>query len=209
MEQLWVILLLSFAVSFDSFFFGFTYSLRSIKVKLSTYMIIGLVTSISFLAGYLLGDVLSYLIPQITDYLGGFIFVFVGLYIIWQWVDEQREKLKKYYQTTQIKWNLKTFWLILKDPQLADLDHSGTISGKESFMVAFALSLDSFGSGVGSAFTALPHFLTASMVGLSAMIFLATGSLIGRILHSYKWMQQLSFLPGIIFIFLGIWNFTK
>ncbi|WP_194840781.1 sporulation membrane protein YtaF [Filobacillus milosensis] len=210
MEHIWVIiLLLSFAVSFDSYFFGFTYSLKSIKVKKTTYMVIGLVTSSSFLSGYLLGGIFSLLTPTITEYLGGIIFLFVGGYVIWQWVGEQREKIRMYYKDEPLSWNLKTLWLILKDPQMADVDHSGSINGKESFIVALALSLDSFGSGVGAAFTILPYLLTAFMVGLSSMFFLALGSLTGRYMVQFKWMQQLSFLPGLIFILLGIWNFTK
>ncbi len=202
-------LLLSFAVSFDSYFFGFTYSLKSIKVKKTTYIIISLVTSGSFLTGYLLGDLLELMIPKMAEYLGGLVFVLIGCYIVWQWVDEQREKIRQYYQQETVRFNLKTLWLVLKKPQMADIDHSGTISGKESFIVALALSLDSFGSGVGSAFTMLPYFLTAGLIGVCSMIFLGLGSLTGRVLTKYKWMHQLSFLPGIIFIMLGIWNITK
>ncbi|RPF55390.1 sporulation membrane protein YtaF [Aquisalibacillus elongatus] len=209
LDHLVLVLLLSFAVSFDSYFFGFTYSLKSIKVKKTTFLTVGLVTSMSFLTGYLLGGFLSLVIPRITEYLGGFIFVFVGCYVIWQWITEQREKFHQYYPNQSFRWNIRTIWYILKNPQMADVDHSGTISGKEALIVALALSFDSFGSGVGSAFTVLPFLLTALMVGMSSMLFLALGGLTGQFMQRFRWMQQLSFLPGLIFIMLGIWNITK
>lgn len=204
-----IILLLSLAVSFDSYFFGFTYSLKSIKVKKTTYLVIGLVTSVSFLIGYLLGDLLALFIPRLAEYLGGFVFVLIGCYVLWQWFDEQREKFRHYYQKEAVRFNIKTIWMILKNPQMADLDQSGTISGKESFVVALALSLDSFGGGVGAAFSILPYMLTAFLIGLCSMFFLGVGTLTGRVLTKYNWMHQLSFLPGLIFIMLGIWNITK
>ncbi|WP_279401776.1 manganese efflux pump [Piscibacillus salipiscarius] len=120
----------------------------------------------------------------------------------------RKKKFRKYYHDESIRFNFKTIWMILKDPQVADLDHSGTISGKESLFVALALSLDSFSSGVGAAFTILPYFITAVLIGFSSM-FLGLGTITGRILTKYHWMQQLSFLPGLIFIMLGIWNITK
>ncbi|MGM8215573.1 sporulation membrane protein YtaF [Bacillaceae bacterium W0354] len=205
-----VMLLLSLAVSFDSYFFGLTYSLRSIKVNYTIYLLIGVMTALSFMTGHIIGQSIAFLIPSVTEVLGGIIFVLIGCYIIWQWIDEQRKKIKKYrfhHNTSTL--NLRTIWNVLKKPDYADLDFSGTITGKESFFVAIALSLDSFGSGIGSAFTSLPIVFTGIMIGISSSFFLAFGFLTGHWLRSIKWMHQLSFLPGIILICLGFWNFMK
>ncbi len=69
--------------------------MKSITVKKTTYLIIGLVTSVSFLTGYLLGDILGILIPKVSEYLGGIIFLLIGCYVLWQWVDEQKEKISE------------------------------------------------------------------------------------------------------------------
>lgn len=44
MSPYFIMVLLSFAVSFDSFFFGFTFQLRSIQLSLRFVWLIGLVT---------------------------------------------------------------------------------------------------------------------------------------------------------------------
>ncbi|WP_162297869.1 sporulation membrane protein YtaF [Halalkalibacillus sediminis] len=210
MEELIIVLiLLSFAVSFDSYFFGLTYSLRSIHVGGSTYGIIGLMTGLSFILGYSMGDLIETILPHVSRYIGSVIFVVIGCMILKQWLQEQKTKWKQYTLSKGQQWNLKMIWLILKQPHKADVDHSGSITGKESFFVATALSMDSLGSGIGVGFTELPFMVAASMIGISSMFFLALGNQTGKWIRSVSWVQPLSFLPGIIFIFIGIWNFIK
>jgi len=208
----WIVisLLLSFAVSFDSYAFGFTYSLRSIKVNYTIYLLVGIMTALSFIIGHLIGHSMALMIPQITDLLGSVVFIGIGCFILWQWVDEQRTKLMKYqHNYGKVRLNIRTIWNILNNPDFADFDQSGSISGKESFYVAIALSIDSFGTGVGSYFISIPVLITGLLIGISSIFFLAFGYLTGNSLRSFKWTNQLTFLPGIIFISLGIWNFMK
>lgn len=209
-ELIIVILLLSFAVSFDSYFFGLTYSLRSIHLSYTTYGIVIIMTMLSFITGNFIGQSISFFIPSVTDILGSIIFVMIGSYIVYQWVTEQKQKIKNYKLYYRLKSiNLKTLFQILKSPQMADLDQSGHIIGKESMIVAVALSIDSFGIGIGSAFTDLPVILTGVMISFSSFFFLTFGYITGKWLQKCKWINSFTFLPGIILICLGIWNLMK
>ncbi|WP_411953630.1 sporulation membrane protein YtaF [Alkalibacillus sp. S2W] len=206
----WIVLviLISFAVSFDSFFFGLTYQLRRIKLPVTSIVMIGFVTAISFLMGHILGQGVFVTIPSLSEVLGGFIFVAIGTWVIWQWVREQKEKVASHTNSFQ-SFNWKTIWEIMKQPQIADRDQSGAITGLEAIMVAIALSLDSFASGIGSAFVSIPIILAAIMIGLFSVLFLLSGLICGRWFQKFDWIHALSFLPGLILISLGFWNFLR
>lgn len=205
MSSLIVIGLLSFAVSFDSFFFGLTFEIRSISISSRIVIFIGMVTGASFLVGSWLGELFVYVMPRLTDYLGGTIFIGIGLWVIWQWISDQKKKLK----TVQSPWSLIDLWHVLKEPQMADYDHSGSIHGYEAFLVAFALSMDSFATGIGSTFTELPIYILACLIGIFSSLFLLIGKWTGSLLQRIHSIHLLGFFPGMIFIGIGILNLIR
>lgn len=93
---------------------------------------------------------------------------------------------------------------ILRTPQAADVDKSGTISASEALMLGVALSIDAFGAGLGAAMIGLPALLTALTIAASSAIFLVGGIRFGFRFSAWKGMQTLSLLPGILLIVMGI-----
>ncbi|MET3682617.1 putative sporulation protein YtaF [Alkalibacillus flavidus] len=208
-DVIMMVLLLSLAVSFDSFFFGMTYQLRHISVPKETIAIVGLVTALSFFVGHLIGDGIRFMVPMLTDIIGSLIFVVIGCWVIGQWVQDQKVKFKKHQENGEMTFNLTLIWNILKQPQTADRDHSGTITGIEAVMIALALSLDSLASGIGAAFLQISVFQTSMMIGLCSIAFLYSGLWLGRWCQQFNWVHALSFLPGVILISLGLWHFIQ
>lgn len=78
-----------------------------------------------------------------------------------------KEKLK----SIEPPWTIVDIWRVLKEPQEADLDRSGSIRGVEVFVVAIALSLDSLATGIGTTFTELPIYVLGLMVGIFQVYF--------------------------------------
>ncbi|MGO4540554.1 MntP/YtaF family protein [Paenibacillus sp. 2TAB19] len=93
---------------------------------------------------------------------------------------------------------------ILRTPQVADVDKSGTISASEAVMLGVALSLDAFGAGLGAAMIGLPALMTALIIAAFSAIFLLGGIRFGFQCSNWRGMQTLSFLPGILLIIMGI-----
>jgi putative Mn2+ efflux pump MntP len=93
---------------------------------------------------------------------------------------------------------------ILRTPQAADVDKSGTISASEAVMLGVALSLDAFGAGLGAAMIGLPALLTSLTIAAASALFLMGGIHFGFRFSTWKGMQTLSFLPGILLIMMGI-----
>lgn len=92
---------------------------------------------------------------------------------------------------------------ILRTPQVADVDRSGTISASEAILLGFALSLDSFGAGLGAAMVGFNPLLTAFVICTASALFLLAGMRLGFRFAGWRGMQALSILPGIMLIVMG------
>lgn len=93
---------------------------------------------------------------------------------------------------------------ILRTPQAADVDRSGSISSTEAIWLGTALSLDSFGAGLGAALLGFTPWLTAGSIAVASALFLLCGLRAGRKLAGKPIMRHLGILPGIILIAMGI-----
>lgn len=93
---------------------------------------------------------------------------------------------------------------ILRKPQTADFDASGTISASEAFMLGIALSLDAFGAGIAAGLMGLHMIHTPLLIVFCSAFFLIGGTCIGRKLAHYRYTQFVSGLPGLLLIILGI-----
>ncbi|SDX16116.1 MntP/YtaF family protein [Paenibacillus sp. CF384] len=93
---------------------------------------------------------------------------------------------------------------ILRTPQMADVDRSGIISASEAVLLGFALSLDSFGAGLGAAMVGFNPLLTAVVISGASGIFLLAGMRLGFRFAAWRGMRALSVLPGIMLIVMGV-----
>lgn len=199
------LLLLVTAVSLDGFGVGITYGLRKIKVPVIALGIIMLCSGIIVYTSMLVGDLLSFFISkEVAKILGGIILIAIGLF---SFVNVIRAKLvnapstSKAY-TTKIE-DIKT---VMTTPDKADLDHSGSISAGEAFLLGLALALDAFGAGIGASMLGYSPILTAVLTACMSGFFLFFGMKLGILLAQQEKLQRLTFLPPMILIAIGIFN---
>jgi putative sporulation protein YtaF len=73
-------------------------------------------------------------------------------------------------------------------------------------MLGFALSLDSFGAGIGAAMLGYSPIYLALAVSIMSPLFVLLGIKSGSLLYHFDWVQKLTFLPGILLIVIGVWK---
>ncbi|CAM4067238.1 MntP/YtaF family protein [Paenibacillus alkaliterrae] len=226
------LLLLAFAVSLDGFGVGVTYGLRRIRIPFLSVFIIaccsGLIIFLSMQAGSWLTGFLSEFLARL---IGSCVLIVIGGWALLQLrrgkqareAGETADASQSEGKATSamvspgmgelsgaalvVIVELKRLGLviqILRTPQAADVDKSGTISASEAVMLGVALSLDAFGAGLGAAMIGLPALLTALTIALASAIFLVGGIRFGFRFSAWKGMQTLSLLPGILLIMMGI-----
>ncbi|MFC4779638.1 sporulation membrane protein YtaF [Paenibacillus sp. GCM10023252] len=221
------LLLLAFAVSVDGFGVGITYGLRRIRIPIVSVIIIaccsGTIIWLSMQAGTLLS---TYLNPSAARWAGAVILIALGTWGLLQQyrrrnntepagTAEEPAAATPHTEATAAQPNatmvviveLKRLGLvvqILKTPQAADVDRSGSISASEAVMLGVALSLDAFGAGLGAAMVGLPPLITAMLITLSSAIFLLSGMRFGFRFADWRGVKAVSLLPGILLIVMGI-----
>lgn len=217
------LMLLSFAVSLDGFGVGITYGVRKIKIPVHSIFIIsacsGLIILLSMMAGVAITGWMS---PHAASAVGAVILIGIGLVALIQFIrsgnyetgkisaeDSKDGASKPLDQSPVLKLELRLFGFIiqiLRTPSAADMDRSGTISAGEAFFLGTALSLDAFGAGIGAALVGFPPVLTAILIATSSGLFLWLGTRVGFVASGWRWVRQLSMLPGIILIAMGIFK---
>ncbi|CQR48103.1 manganese efflux pump MntP [Paraliobacillus sp. PM-2] len=206
MTPILTILLLTVAVSLDSFTVALTYGLRDVLLSVRSVIVIGVISAIVFFIAMIIGNSISvFITPFTADIIGGSLLVCIG---VWVLISVFRSSDSKAHKTS-LEWKIEIKSLglviqILKKPMLADMDRSGNITGIEVVLLGVALSLDSFAAGIGSALVGLPIILSAISIGLATSTFLFLGLQTGKRLSNCNTFTRLSILPGILLILIGI-----
>lgn len=211
-------ILFALALSFDGFGVGLSYGLRRIRIPFPSMLVILLCTVFSMGISVVFGDSLmrwlTFLPPKV---LAAGILLGLGVFqIIRALMHAIRggEGHKAIPASTLcsdepiVKIEFRVLGVIiqvLKAPEQADLDGSGTISLKESLLLGTALSLDAFASGLALGL-AVGIFNSLSAIGLVAItqfVMIRLGqNLTNRIPEEY--MEKLEFLPGTMLVLLAL-----
>ncbi|MBB6445679.1 sporulation membrane protein YtaF [Bacillus benzoevorans] len=205
------LLLLALSVSLDSFSVGFTYGLRKMRIPFKSIMIIACCSAVTLMISMFIGHLIQrFISPELAEKIGGIILIALGGWIIYQFFRPDKEKDVLLHEKMIVNLEIKSLGLvihILRKPMSADFDQSGTITGLEAFMLGLALSLDSFGAGIGAVMLGLsPLYLALSVAVLSSLLVFL-GMRMGAYLSQISWLQKLSFLPGILLITIGLLRF--
>jgi len=119
--------------------------------------------------------------PKIAAVLGGVVLVAVGAWLVLEGVgDWARGGLLA--GTRPVSLRLKPLGLvvqIMRDPEVADVDRSGTISAGEAFLLGMALALDSLGTGLGAGLAGANWFSVAVAVGILTCVCFRLGIAVG------------------------------
>ncbi|RIW29720.1 sporulation membrane protein YtaF [Bacillus salacetis] len=210
MSGAYLLFMLAFAVSLDSFSTGLTYGLRKMRIPMRSIVIISFCSAGTLLAAMSIGGAAGNILPEgIADKIGGLILIALGAFVLLQFfrsgkdyaIDE--EKILFNFEIESIGLVIN----ILKRPTAADFDRSGTITGVEAVMLGLALSLDAFGAGLGAALLGYSPLLLAFTVMIMSVVFLSAGLQIGKSFAHMGWVQKVSFLPGVLLILIGVLRF--
>ena len=204
------LILLTFAVSLDSFSVGLTYGLRKMHMPLRSISIIACCSAVSLLLAMLVGTILmNFLSPAFAETIGGSILILLGIWVLYQFFRASTANDATTFVDERILFNLEIKSLgvvinILRKPTEADFDRSGSITGLEAFFLGVALSLDAFGAGIGAALLGYSPWLMAISVAVMSSLFVITGIKLGKIFSAVSWINKFSFLPGVLLIIIGI-----
>lgn len=193
------LLFIVFAVSLDGFTVGITYGLRKISITILTLMIIVACSGIVVFCSMVAGNVLSrFISPTYAAYSGSIILIGLGLFLLLSLV-RTKIKIKKKPKSS--------YGSFIDNPTMVDSDNSGTLSISEALVLGIALALDAFGAGFAAAMLGFPVVTTTIFVAIASGLFVFSGFKLGHLLSHIKWINQLTYVPPILLIGIGLSSF--
>ncbi|WP_059171372.1 sporulation membrane protein YtaF [Bacillus sp. FJAT-27445] len=204
------IFLLAFAVSMDSFSVGFTYGLRSMALPLKSALIIASCSAFSMLASMSAGLLVGKWLPAwLMETAGGLILILLGAWVLFQFFRPAKDAQQANTERIIVNYEIRSIGLvikILKKPLSADFDLSGTITGIEAILLGLALSLDSFGAGIGASMLGLSPLYLSLAAAVMSSGFVYAGIKCGYYFSRWRWFEKIAFFPGLLLIMIGIWK---
>ena len=206
-------LLFALALNLDSFTAGLAYGARRISLPLFSLFIISAVSMAAVALSMLGGGAVTSILPvTYARRAGGFILLLTGIWVFAQSRRKKPEKAPPKGQRSSADKKVLQFRIrplgyvveVLKEPERADLDSSGTIQPGEAFLLGLALATDALGAGF--AFSLLGFSIAATVLVVGAGYFFLTllGICAGRAFSQTAPGRYFSLMPGIILMFMGI-----
>lgn len=206
------------ALNMDSLGVGFSYGLRRINIPFISILFISFLSMAAIILSMLAGQQMGEMIPAASAIkLGGFLLIVIGIIALYQYYKQEKNienpPLPVEENTSQKEnaaipfFRISIFgliFLIIRKPHKADIDMSGTISFRESFLLGLALAMDSLAAGVAAALIGYNIIITALFVGLGHFILIYIGLSVGKGMSTNSLCRQISALPSLILILLGV-----
>jgi len=181
-------LLFAVSANIDNFVVGLSYGTKKIKINLSSNFLVSLISLAGTILSMALSKIVVKLIPvNLSNLLGSAMLILIGCWTI----------VKPLFK------GLKSDG-ILDNPEKADKDNSLSIDAKESVTLAFALTINNVGLGIGASITGLNIVLTSLLTFIFSLIMIKAGYFLGSYFFSKLFSKKATIISGLIIIALGI-----
>lgn len=208
MVNLFLICILSIAVSLDALGVGLAYGMKKIKIPMKYKLVMAAFSCFYTGIAVSIGNVIvKFLPPVITNMIGSLILAGMGVWLLLQGILKKAENETEQVPEckTVFEWMIRSLGItiqITRNPVSGDVDRSGCIDLKESLLIGAALSLDILGVGLGCAMIGLNIWLIPFTVAAAQLVFLSGGLYLGKMLAKRR-MRWLDFAPGMILIVIA------
>ncbi len=180
------VLVLSLCLSADGLGVGFSYGAKGVRVPLACVTLVSAISAATFLASSMVGAGVERLVGDWpARVLGAVILAGLGVWLIRDALRERAEVGKvdgdpgaASHHRGQLP--ADEVWAVVRRPETADLDRSGTISLYEAALLGLALAVDSAGAGAGATLAGSPPWWSCFAVAAVNAAFLLAGLWLGR-----------------------------
>ena len=184
------------------------YGTEKIKIGIFPAFIISIIGGLSLFLSALFSKSLSVFFSETLCNAIGFVILFlVGTFNFIQGTIKSTVRRRREH-SANMHFRLREldfFIEVLVDETKADADHSNTLSGREAFYLAMALSIDSLATGIGCGFSGMNPFVLGTAAFLMNFIAVFLGWLLGRnVMRCLK--LDLSWLGGVVLIGLAVFR---
>lgn len=201
-------MIIAIATGIDSFIVGLSYGIKGMKIKIPIVVLMNTVSAAILGISMFAGRKIFLMLPVFWGKLiGSSILILIGLTFLTQAFIEFKYPADANSERFIGSLRIKAFGIIiqiLRQPEKADLNQSGTIDAKEALVLGTAVSLDGIAVGFASSITGINILLTPVLCLLFSFLLTISGLHLGKAYTEYTAQEKVKFLPGMLLIILGI-----
>lgn len=184
-------ILFAISANADNLVVGLSYGINKIKIRPISNLIISIITVTGTILSMSLSKVIVRFLPvYISSIIGSVILILIGAWTLFKILFK--------------KTNLNS---ILNNPEKADKDNSLDIDRKEAIILAFALSINNMGLGIGASITGLNVIITSFFTFVFSLLMIRIGHFSGTNYLSKIFGQRAEVVSCLIIIALGVIEF--
>lgn len=195
------VFLFALSANLDNFTVAITFGMRKIKFNFFINFLIAVITGVGTFLSMSIGRIIGqFFSVSVSNMIGSVILILIGLWFLKDFFKKPKENQGRQHKE---KVNLND---MLKDPEKADLDSSGTIDVGESAILALALTINNFGMGVGASISGLNICATTIFTFIISMFSITLGYRVGKSCIPKSLCKFVPLISGGIVIALGIYE---
>jgi putative Mn2+ efflux pump MntP len=227
---------LSSACNVDNFAVAIAYGVKKLRIDWLSNLLIALVSALGTILSMSVGTVISrYLPPPVANLLGSGVLIAIGMMGIWDTLERERQRNRQKVRRQQMSrsmvvagsasefaeatltegeptrefsdLNQLSYETFLEHPEQADKDRSGHIDVKEAIALAFGLTINNLGSGVGAGISGLNIAFTAALTFIFSILSVVGGYLLGDRLSAQMTGIWAGVVSGLMVIGVGIYEY--
>lgn len=188
--EIWLAFLFVFVATIDVLIIGMSYSLKNININLWFNILIGIISGFGTYLSMLAGNYLSLFVNlKFTNILAGSILLILGIKMFKDIFDNNN--------------NSNTIECLKENPEIIDINKSGTIEIFEVCILALALTINNVGVGISASLSGIKIYLITGLSIISSVLFLFIGQFIGRVFYKGSISHYLEIISSIIILVLG------
>ena len=195
------IILFVLSTSLDTFVVSLAYGVKNIKIGFLSNLVIAFISSVGTFLSMFLGNILINIISlKLANLIGALVLFILGVYFILDYRKNTNAQRPEYLCSNSNNCPRA----ILKFPEIADADHSGSIDLKESVILSLALTINNLALGLAASITGLDIFLTSIITFIFSIILVPLGIFISKKFLNKFIIEKGSLISGVIILFLAL-----
>ena len=217
------IALISISSNTDSFAVAIAYGIKKIRITIPANLLIAVVSSLGTFLSISVGQMISGYLPRSTaSILGSGVLISIGIFGMWQTIrqEHQRRRIEKYNQ--QQNFSVSSYFYQTRSANLQadkiDKDYIalpttdiknilGYMKMKDSIPLAFSLTINNIGGGIGAGISGLNVTLTTGLTFVLAILSLICGSALGEKFTKKMTDFWAGFSSASLIILIGIYEY--
>ena len=217
------IALISISSNTDSFAVAIAYGIKKIRITIPANLLIAVVSSLGTFLSISVGQMISGYLPRSTaSILGSGVLISIGIFGMWQTIrqEHQRRRIEKYNQ--QQNFSVSSYFYQTRSANLqadkidknyidlptTDIENIwGDMKMKDSIPLAFSLTINNIGGGIGAGISGLNVTLTTGLTFVLAILSLICGSALGEKFTKKMTDFWAGFSSASLIILIGIYEY--